>query len=276
MITFPNAKINIGLDILRRRPDGYHDISTVMVPVAWCDVLEIVPGKGDCDTLAVSGRAVDCPPEKNLVMKAVKALRKIAEFPAADLFLHKVIPDGAGLGGGPADAAFALVMLNEIFALGLDKPQLAEVASSLGADCPFFIYNTPMLCTGIGTELSPIDLQFSRDMRIVVVKPAVSVSTATAYSAVTPEVPATPLEKKLATLPVESWQHEVKNDFEKSVFPVAGEIERVKQRLLAEGAVYASMSGSGSAVYGLFDNDRMAENAARSFEGCDVFAGDFR
>ena len=139
MILFPNAKINLGLDILRRRPDGYHDIETVMIPVPWCDVLEIVPAKGSETTLTVSGRRVDCPPEKNLVMKAYRALAETVELPPVDIFLRKIIPDGAGLGGGSADAAFTLRGLNELFALGLSDSRLAEIAAGLGADCPFFI-----------------------------------------------------------------------------------------------------------------------------------------
>ena len=170
MIAFPNAKINIGLDILRRRPDGYHDLCTVMMPVAWCDILEIVPAApGADDTLTVTGRRVDCPPEKNLVMRAVRALRAVASFPPVEVHLHKVIPDGAGLGGGSADAAFTLTLLRSLFSLDIDDAHLAAVAASLGADCPFFIYNCPMLCTGTGIELAPFALELPQGARIAIV-----------------------------------------------------------------------------------------------------------
>lgn len=160
MIVFPNAKINIGLNILRRRPDGYHDLETVMYPIPWRDVLEIVPGRSGCDTLTCTGRPVNCPPEKNLVMKAVKALRGVAEFPPVDIFLEKIIPDGAGLGGGSADAAFAITAIDSLFSLGLPRRLMAEVAAGIGADCPFFIYNEPALCTGTGTTMTHIPVKF--------------------------------------------------------------------------------------------------------------------
>lgn len=137
MISFPNAKINIGLDILRKRPDGYHDICTVMVPVPWCDILEIVPSKGIDTTLTVTGRRVDCPAEKNLVMKAYRALNDITPLPPLDIHLHKIIPDGAGMGGGSSDAAFTLSTINKLLQLDIPDDTLAQIASSIGADCPF-------------------------------------------------------------------------------------------------------------------------------------------
>lgn len=274
MVTFPNAKINIGLDILRKRPDGYHDISTVMMPVPWTDVLEIVPSGSDADTLVVTGRHVGCPPEKNLVMKAVTALREHVAFPAVDIFLHKIIPDGAGLGGGSADAAFALTAVNDLFSLGLDKEELATVAGQIGADCPFFIYNRPMLCTGTGTDMLEFDLCLPRGLTLVIVKPQDYVPTREAYNAVKPSIPVEPLDKLLVTLPIGDWQGRIKNDFEESVFPIHPDIAAVKTRMLDMGAVYASMSGSGSSVYGFFDADIMTELFLReSFPGCDIMIG---
>lgn len=274
MVTFPNAKINIGLDILRKRPDGYHDISTVMMPVPWTDVLEIVPSGSDADTLVVTGRHVGCPPEKNLVMKAVTALREHVPFPAVDMFLHKVIPDGAGLGGGSADAAFALTAVNKLFSLGLGKEELAAVAGRIGADCPFFIYNRPMLCTGTGTEMREFDLCIPQGLTLAIVKPQDYVPTREAYNAVKPSIPTEPLDKLLVTLTIGDWQGRVKNDFEESVFPIHPDIAAVKARLLDMGAVYASMSGSGSSVYGFFDADIMTEQFLReSFPGCDIMVG---
>lgn len=259
MVVFPNAKINIGLNILRRRDDGYHDIETVMYPIGWHDILEAVPAKGTETTLTVTGRQVDCPAEKNLVMKAYRRMQQETDLPAIDIYLHKIIPDGAGLGGGSSDAAFMLKMLNEMFTLGFDDHRLAEMAADIGSDCPFFIYNKPMLACGRGEILSPIPSAIDR-YAIAVVKPAESVSTKEAYSSVHPAKPQIPLREAFSL-----WQRQhnghygedypafVKNDFEASVFPNHPVIAETKQKMLDLGAVYASMSGSGSAVYGLFD-----------------------
>lgn len=269
MILFPNAKINLGLDIVRKRPDGYHDIETVMMPIPWRDILEIVPARGEETTLTVSGREVNCPPEKNLVMKAYRALEARVELPAVDIYLRKVIPDGAGLGGGSADAAFTLRGLNELFALDLSDETLAEIASGLGADCPFFIYNRPMLCTGTGTDMEPIDIDLS-GLTLAVVKPQVSVPTAEAYSHTSPRLPEVALRESIRR-PLESWQGVVKNDFEPSVFPSYPSIAAIKSQLLDAGAIYASMSGSGSAVYGIFKDDILADTLSQQFAGCSVF-----
>lgn len=264
MILFPNAKINLGLDILRKRPDGYHDISTVMMPVPWHDILEIVPAKGPVTTLTTSGNPVECPPEKNLVMKAYRALDKVVPLPPVDIYLRKIIPDGAGLGGGSADASFTLRGLNDLFSLSLTDGELAEIAASLGADCPFFIYNKPMLCTGTGTDLAPIDINLS-GLTIALVKPTVSVPTSQAYASTTPAIPEQTLQE-LVKMPVAQWGQSVKNDFEASVFPSYPAIAEVKSQLESMGAVYASMSGSGSSVYGLFaGNDILADVVAERF-----------
>lgn len=271
MILFPNAKINLGLDILRRRPDGYHDIETVMVPVAWRDVLEIVPSRTGETMLTVSGREVNCPPEKNLVMKAYRALEsRVDGLPPVEIYLRKVIPDGAGLGGGSADASFMLTGLNDLFSLGLSDGELAAVAAGLGADCPLFVYNRPMLATGTGTRLEPIGVDLA-GLTLVIVKPPVSVPTAAAYAAVTPSVPDVPLRERIK-LPVDRWQDVVVNDFEASVFPAYPEVAAVKRALIKDmGAVYASMSGSGSAVFGLFGRDILADEVTRRFPECATF-----
>ncbi len=269
MVTFPNAKINLGLDVLRKRPDGYHDLQTVMMPVGWTDILEIIPGK-EVDSLTVTGRHVDCPPEKNLVMKAVRALRETVDFPPVDIYLHKIIPDGAGLGGGSADAAFTLSTINSLFSLQLGSDKLAEIASGIGADCPFFIYNRPMLCEGTGTSMCPIDICLPQNAKIALVKPPVSVSTKEAYARVHPHIPATPLPVLLQE-PVERWQAAVKNDFETSVFPKYPVISEIKNGMMEMGALYASMSGSGSAVFGIFVNDNISEQLSDRFCGCDIF-----
>lgn len=271
MVTFPNSKINIGLDILRKRPDGYHDLETVMVPVGWKDILEIVPQKyGSEDVLTITGRHVDCPPEKNLVMKAVGSMRRLYNIPALDIHLHKMIPDGAGLGGGSADAAFTIRMLRDMYVPHISDNRIADIAASLGADCPFFIYNRPMLCKGIGTEMSQFDFHIPEALRIVIIKPSVSVSTREAYANVAPYVPAQPLENLLKMLPIEKWQGKIVNDFELSVFPAFPAIAGIKRLLETSGAVYASMSGSGSAVYGIFETDKISDSLAENFPECDI------
>lgn len=271
MILFPNAKINLGLDILFRRPDGYHEIVTAMVPAGWRDVLEIVPAKGTETTLTVSGRKVDCPPEKNLVMKAYRTLQKYVDIPPVDIYLRKIIPDGAGLGGGSADAAFTLSGLNSLFSLGYSSDELASVAAEIGADCPFFIYNRPMLATGTGTDLRPIDVSL-HGLTLAIVKPSAGVTTAEAYSRVCPSVPAEALPEIVAC-PVGKWRGHLKNDFEASVFPLLPEVAAIKEKLYGMGAVYASMSGSGSAVYGLFRGDIMADRISEVIPDTYIYMG---
>ena len=275
MIAFPNAKINLGLDILRRRPDGYHDIATLMYPVPWTDILEIVPSSGAETTLTVTGREVACEPERNLVMKAYRALNEIVELPPVNIHLHKIIPDGAGLGGGSADAAFTLTTLNSMFSLDLSQETLAEVAATLGADCPFFIYNTPMLCTATGTAMSPFPISLA-GMIVAIIKPPVSVPTAAAYAGVTPCEPATPLQDALTGTPKE-WGTRVANAFEVSVFEAFPRIREIKKQLIATEPDYCSMSGSGSSLYALYNNKVEADNLSRQlkqlFADCNIFVG---
>lgn len=272
MILFPNAKINIGLDIIGRRPDGYHNVETLMYPVGWRDVLEIVPTMTGRVNLTVSGRSVDCPPEKNLVMKAVRAIEaETGVNISADIFLCKIIPDGAGLGGGSADAAFILVGINKVFNLGLDEPHLASIASAIGADCPFFIYNRPMIATGTGTQLTPCHLSLAGH-NIAIVKPGRSVATRQAYAGVKPATPQHRLADSLG-LSVDQWLSVIKNDFEPSIFPQLPECAAIKERLIEMGAQYASLSGSGSAVYGIFDRDILSERLTEDFPECDIWCG---
>ncbi len=251
MIEFACCKINLGLDVLRRLPSGYHELETVMMAVPWTDVVELTPAPET--ELVVTGRRVDCPVEKNLVMKAYRLLcDELGGLPPTRLQLEKIVPDGAGLGGGSSDAAHVLRGLNELYNLGLSSEQLASLAARLGADCPFFVYDTPMLCTGIGTDLQPIALpEELHGMHLVIVKPDVSVSTAEAYAHVVPSTSKTPLSERIKR-PVKEWQGVITNDFEASVFPAHPELAQIKQLLLDQGAVYASMSGSGSALFGLF------------------------
>lgn len=257
MVLFPNIKINLGLNVERKREDGYHDISTLMVGVDWCDVLEIVSGKTDGDRLMSTGRLIDCPPEKNLVMKAVTELRKEPgiEVPPVDIYLHKNVPDGAGLGGGSSDAAFTLKGINSLFGLDLTDDRLAGIASRIGCDCPYFIYNVPMIASGRGDILCRADglTEILSRKAIVIVKPSgVSVSTKEAYAGVTPTRWSKSIEDIIAS-PLNTWHGKLKNDFEPSVGLVSTRPAEIKKTLYETGAEYASMSGSGSAVYGIFE-----------------------
>jgi 4-diphosphocytidyl-2-C-methyl-D-erythritol kinase len=270
MVLFPNAKINIGLDILRKRTDGYHEIETIMYPINWCDVLEITPSTDGQLTLSITGRNVECPFEKNLIIKAYRALNSIITVPAVNICLHKVIPDGAGLGGGSSDTAFTLKGLNELFDLGLSLDKLAQIAASIGADCPFFIYNRPMLCKGIGEKMSSIDIDLSNKY-IAIIKPNITVPTAQAYAGVTPSIPTVSLEQSIKR-PISEWQNLVKNDFEPSIFHTHNEIAKIKEILKTQlNAEYCAMSGSGSSVYGIFNYDILADNIAELFKGCDTY-----
>lgn len=259
MILYPNAKINLGLNITERRPDGYHNLESLFLPVGWRDVLEIVPAKGDRCSLTVYGNTPACAPEDNLVMKAWRALSGSLPhpLPPVDIYLEKIIPEGAGLGGGSADASFMLKGLNEMFALGLNDEKLAAIAATLGADCPFFIYNKPMMATGTGTTLTPVDVKIP-PYYIVIIKPDIFISTKEAYAGVHPQAWPVGLERLIA----EQRLDEIVNDFEKSVGPAHPEIEEIKRALKTNGACYASMSGSGSAVYGLFEDETSARAAS--------------
>ncbi len=270
MISFPNAKINLGLNIVERRPDGYHNIETVFYPIPLTDVLEIVPAADGTDTtLTCYGNPVDCPPEKNLVMKAYRLMQEKYHVPAVSIDLYKHIPDGAGLGGGSSDAAHTLVMLNKLFELGLSDEELAGMAVQLGADCAFFIYNRPMVATGIGDVLSAVDVNL-QGMTLLLVKPAVGVDTKTAYSRVTPQAPLVPLTE-IISRPLPSWDGLLVNDFEPSVFAALPQLWLIKAQILDAGAQYAAMSGSGSTIFGIFDNDKLAEQAADTFADCATF-----
>ncbi|MBD5345606.1 MAG: 4-(cytidine 5'-diphospho)-2-C-methyl-D-erythritol kinase [Bacteroides sp.] len=281
MIVFPNAKINLGLRITRRRPDGYHDIESLMVPIAWRDILEVVPSTGPITTLTVTGRNVDCPPESNLVMKAFRALEKhlAAPLPPLDIYLRKIIPDGAGMGGGSADASFALRAINAQLRLGLSDSELAKVAATVGADCPFFIYNKVSEASGTGTTLTyaaEAEKALRRlKMTIAIAKPAEGVSTREAYASIMPRPLSglTPAQI-VATLAPEEWQAAgLVNDFEQSVMTKCPSVRRALNIMSGSGAAYSSMTGSGSAVFGLFHgmNDNLSAELEESLPGCAIF-----
>lgn len=272
MLTFANCKINIGLDIVNKRSDGYHDIETVMVPVGWCDAVEAIPSKGDFPTLTVFGNHIDCPDEKNLVIKAFRAMQKKHGIPNVDFFLQKNIPDGAGLGGGSSDAAHTLLLLNSMFNIGLTKDELSNIAAELGADCPFFIYNQPMLATGTGTLLTPIELNLSAFTLLIAKPSGVQISTKDAYAGVKPKYPTRHISSILSS-PITEWKGCLKNDFEESIFPKAPQIAAVKDEMIRHAAIYSSMTGSGAAVYGFFNSKTQAEACQKALCDCQTWIG---
>lgn len=248
MISFPNIKINIGLDILERRQDGYHNIESVFYPVKLTDILEILPS--DKFGLINKGIEIDCPVEKNLCYKAWKLIDDTYNIGPVKIILYKNIPFGTGLGSGSSDAAFTLKMLNEMFDLEISEEKLIYYASQIGADCAFFIKNKPVFASGIGTEFKKIDCDLS-GYYLLLCFPEVSVNTANAYKNCKPHFPNKPLIE-LISLPIEGWKNEIKNDFEESIFPDYPILSKIKNELYAKGAIYAQMSGSGSSVYGIF------------------------
>ncbi|MDL2262657.1 4-(cytidine 5'-diphospho)-2-C-methyl-D-erythritol kinase [Bacteroidales bacterium OttesenSCG-928-I21] len=250
MICFPNIKINIGLNILSRRKDGYHNIESVFFPVPYCDILEILPSSNF--EIINKGIKIDCPIEKNLCFKAHNLIKERYEISPIKIILFKNVPFGTGLGAGSSDAAHTLILLNRIFDLKISEEELIEIASSIGADCAFFIKNKPVLATGIGNIFQEIDLQLT-NKHIVLCLPNISINTAFAYKNCKIQTP----EKHLPELikyPISEWKNNIKNDFETSVFREFPNLKEIKQSLYDEGAIYAQMSGSGSAIFGIFEN----------------------
>jgi len=251
MIVFPNAKINIGLNIINRRTDGYHNLETIFYPVQIKDALEVI--ESDSLTFESSGIEIPGHANENLCLKAWHLLSDDFDIPQVGIHLHKGIPIGAGLGGGSADAAFFIKLMNEKFELGLTTEQMEDYARRLGADCAFFIRNNPVFAFGKGDEFE--QLNFSLDgYFIVLVMPPVHVSTGEAYRGVRPAKPEKSL-KELISLPVSDWKYHVKNDFETSIFKNHPSIRGVKSALYEAGALYSSMSGSGASVYGIFKGE---------------------
>lgn len=261
MICFPNCKINLGLNITSKRTDGYHNIETVFYPVPLTDVLEVV--KSEKNEFSTSGDTIAGKPEDNLCLAADAAVKKRYNIGSVKIHLHKVIPSGAGLGGGSSDAAFMIKLLDEEFKLGMTKIELHTMASELGSDCAFFIENKPVFAQGRGNEFEdhPLDLS---GYHLMLVKPAYGVPTAQAYSCVIP-APSKESLKNIRKDNIHNWKNFVKNDFENSVFAKFPELSAIKQQLYDMGALYASMSGSGSCMYGLFEKEI---NVALNFSGC--------
>ena len=267
MITFPNAKINLGLNIIETRPDGYHNLETIFYPINLQDALEVTRRENNDKeyTLHISGAPLEGEPEDNLVVKAYKLLKK--DYPGllpVDIHMYKHIPAGAGLGGGSSDAACMIKLLNDKFSLGLSTERMEEYAVKLGADCAFFIRNKPVFATGIGNLFEPVELSL-KGYHIILIKPDIFVSTRDAFAEIKPVRPAVSL-KEIVKQPMETWKNSMKNDFEDSVFKKFPEIAAIKDELYDLGAVYAAMSGSGSSVYGIFKAP--IENVEDKFCGC--------
>lgn len=250
MLAFPNAKINLGLHIIQKRPDGYHEIESCLYPIPLYDALEIVPSK--TPAFNTSGDFIPGNPEDNLILKAYHLLRRdFSKLPAVSIHLHKAIPIGAGLGGGSADAAFALTIMNKLFDLHLEDWMLEEYAGKLGSDCPFFINNLPKLVRGRGEVMERIPLDLTGSW-LFLVNPKIHISTKEAYAGVNPRVPETDLARLLTKK--ENWKDFLVNDFEGAIFAKYPEICGLKEILYQSGAYYAALSGSGSSVFGLFEH----------------------
>lgn len=258
MITFPCAKINLGLNIVSKRPDGYHNLETVFYPIPLTDALEIkymdekFPSESPCD-LKITGKDVDCNEEDNLVIKAYQLLAADFQLPRVHAHLVKRIPTQAGLGGGSSDAAYMIRLLDERFRLNIGIPEMERYAAKLGADCAFFITADPSYAEGIGDVLMPVDVPGAGlgGYYLAVVKPSVAVSTRDAYAAIVPKAPAKCC-RDIVRQPIETWKDELVNDFETPIFAMHPELAAIKQSLYDAGAVYAAMSGSGSALFGIF------------------------
>lgn len=266
---FASAKINIGLYVVERRPDGYHNLETVFYPISLHDNLHVGP-LHEADgpyRLQLAGNAIEGNPEDNLIIKAYRQLAADYPLPPIDIYLYKRVPTGAGLGGGSSDAAYMMKVLNQRFELGMDNEEMKQRVARLGADCAFFIDNHPAFATGIGDVLTPCAVSL-KGMTLLLVKPDTFVSTKEAYGGVTPQRPRYDLREAIAA-PVETWKDTISNDFEISVFQHHPEIAAIKQTLYDMGAVYASMSGSGSTVFGLFRHP--VEEAQRVFADCFVY-----
>ncbi len=261
MVVFPNAKINIGLNIIEKRSDGFHNLTSCFYPVGWCDALEILPSS----TLSFesSGLLIPGDSSSNLCLKAYQLLAQEYNLPPISIHLLKAVPIGAGLGGGSADAAFTIKALSELFSLNMSVAQQQDYARKLGSDCAFFIENKPNFCFGKGDEFEQINVCLT-GMHLVLVHPGIHISTAEAYAGIKPKKPASDL-RKLLQQPIDQWRTGVINDFEEALFPGYPLLSDIKSELYKRGAVYASMSGSGSTLYGIFRDVPDLSNNFRDF-----------
>lgn len=254
MISYPHAKINLGLNVVSKRNDGYHNLETIFYPVQWCDILEILPGPQHSKGIEVhmSGLPVAGKHSDNLCVKAYELLKQNYNVRSVKLYLHKQIPMGAGLGGGSSDAAFFVKKMNELFALGITNGEMRSIVQKLGADCAFFVDGTPVYAEERGDKFSSVDISLNGKY-VAIIYPGIHVATSTAFANISPSVPEHNCKDSVAKHPVHEWKNFLTNDFEKTVFAVHPEIAEAKKQLYGAGALYASMSGSGSAVFGIFD-----------------------
>lgn len=250
MVTFPFCKINLGLNIIDKRPDGYHSIESCFYPVPWTDILEVIPS--DQLKFTSSGTRIPGDPADNLCLKAYRLLKRDFNLDPVQIHLHKIIPTGAGLGGGSGDAAFTLIILNKLFSLSMSEHQMISYTTQLGSDCSFFLNDKPQIGTGRGEVLSVANVNLKGKF-LVIVKPEVHVSTQEAYEGCKPKPSEVPFRQVVENIPFSQWKGVLQNDFEKTVFRKYPAIEKIKVHLYAKGATYASMSGSGSAVFGIFN-----------------------
>jgi len=266
MIVFPNAKINIGLNVIRKRDDGFHDIETIFYPIPFSDILEAILIDSDKNNIYISfsGINIDCDCSSNLVFKAYNLLRNFFDLPSLKVHLHKIIPPGSGLGGGSSNASFMLKIINHFIFDKLTELQLLEYASLLGSDCPFFIKNAPCFATGKGEIMENIDLDLS-DYYIVIVIPKVIINTGKAYGAIKIGEKKENTLKELINLPIEEWKFYISNDFEKIVFEWYPELKKIKEELYNIGAIYSSLSGSGSSIYGIFKEKPILSEFLKKF-----------
>jgi 4-diphosphocytidyl-2-C-methyl-D-erythritol kinase len=261
VLDFSNCKINLGLNIVSKRADGYHDLETIFYPIPFCDALEIIadkkPGSTANDTgqgirFSTSGLSIPGSAAANLCIKAYQLIKTdFPELPPVQMHLHKVVPMGAGLGGGSSNGAFALRLLNQKFELGIDQNQLLHYALQLGSDCPFFMVNKPCYATSRGEVLEPIGVDLS-GCTIVLINPGIHVSTNKAFASIKPKKPGINC-RDIISQPISNWRESLVNDFEAGVFQLHPELDAIKAGLYQSGAVYAAMSGSGSTLYGIFE-----------------------
>jgi 4-diphosphocytidyl-2-C-methyl-D-erythritol kinase len=251
LITFPNCKINFGLNVLRKRNDGFHDLETIFYPVFVNDILEIIPAIDNKTGLTVTGLSAGKEAE-NLCIKAWHIVKNdYPELPGIKIHLHKIIPLGAGLGGGSADAAFALQLINKTFQLNVPESKFFEYALQLGSDCPFFLLNKPCFASGRGEIIEPLDISL-KDYKVLLIHPGIHINTGEAFKEITHSIPPKKI-KEIIQQPAETWKNELQNDFENFAFKKYPVLKKIKNELYESGALFASMSGSGSTIFGVFN-----------------------
>lgn len=264
MIIYPNAKINLGLQVVGKREDGFHNLKTVFLPIALYDIVEVLLNRPSSLVFSSTGLEIPTNSASNLCVKAYEILQKDFNLPMLSIHLHKQIAMGAGLGGGSANGAFVLKAINDLFNLEINEQQLINYALQLGSDCPFFIINKPCYATGRGEILTAINIPELANKKLVIVNPKIHINTGWAFSNLVANQPATNLQQAVQQ-PIETWKENVTNHFEVSVFKAHPSIQKIKEKLYNLGAVYASLTGTGSTVYGIF-NEEVDEKVLEEFD----------